>query len=43
MAAALTHLSCPTDVVDTPIEVVWALVTDFARWGDFYDVRVEKV
>jgi len=43
MDARLTHLSCPTDIVDAPIETVWSLVTDFARWGDFYDIRVEKV
>jgi hypothetical protein len=36
-------LICPTDVVDAPVEVVWALLTDLAGWGDFFDLRVQQV
>lgn len=43
MPTTAAHLSCPTDVVNAPVEVVWVLVTDFARWGDFYDISVERV
>ena len=35
-----TFAACPTEIVEAPIEVVWNLLTNFARWGDFYDVRV---
>jgi len=38
-----TYLACPTAVVKAPIETVWQLLTDFAGWGDFYDVRVLSV
>jgi hypothetical protein len=37
------HSTCPTEVVEAPVDVVWALLTDPARWGDFYDVRVTAV
>jgi hypothetical protein len=33
-------LACPTQVVEAPVDVVWNLVTNFERWGDFYDCRV---
>jgi hypothetical protein len=36
-------VSCPTDVVDAPIDVVWNLLTEPARWGEFYDVRILSV
>jgi hypothetical protein len=39
----LTHASCPSTVVSAPIEIVWALLTDPARWGDFFDVRITSV
>jgi hypothetical protein len=32
--------ACPVATIDAPIEVVWNLLTNFAGWGDFYDVRV---
>jgi hypothetical protein len=35
--------SCPTDVVNAPVEVVWSLLTDAAGWGDFFDIRVRRV
>jgi hypothetical protein len=39
----VTYASCPTAVVDAPVEVVWSLLTDPAHWGDFYDVRAVVV
>jgi hypothetical protein len=30
-------------VVSAPIEIVWSLLTDPARWGDFFDVRITRV
>jgi hypothetical protein len=38
-----TYLSCPTAIVEAPIDVVWQLLTHIAGWGDFYDVRVTNV
>jgi hypothetical protein len=35
--------ACPTEIVEAPIEVVWTLLTNFASWGSFYDVRVIDV
>ena len=31
--------ACPTDVVDAPIDVVWALLTEPTGWGGFFDIR----
>jgi hypothetical protein len=39
----VSFLACPTDIVDAPVDVVWALLTDFSGWGRFYDVRVKSV
>jgi hypothetical protein len=33
------YASCPTDVVAAPVEVVWSLLMDTPRWGDFFDLR----
>ncbi len=30
-------------IVQAPIDVVWQLLTDFASWGEFYDVRVKSI
>jgi hypothetical protein len=38
-----TYLACPTAAVDAPVEVVWNLLTNFAGWGEFYEVRVKSV
>jgi polyketide cyclase/dehydrase/lipid transport protein len=40
---ALTHLACPTAIVEAPIDVVWNLLLNTAEWGKFYDVRVLSV
>src|SRR5260370_195687 len=37
------HASCPSTVVSAPVEIVWLLLTDPARWGDFFDVRITRV
>jgi len=37
------YSSCPTENVDAPVEVVWSLLTDAGRWGDFFDLRVQRV
>jgi hypothetical protein len=39
----MKYASCPTAVVDAPAEIVWRLLTDPARWGDFYDLRITSV
>ena len=40
---AMTHISCPTGIVNAPVELVWALLTHPERWGDFWDVRITAV
>lgn len=35
--------SCPTAVVNAPVDVVWRLLTTPAGWGDFFDVRITRV
>jgi len=35
----LHHASCPTAIVKAPTEVVWQLLTEPSRWGEFFDVR----
>ena len=30
-------------MVSAPIEIVWSLLTDPARWGAFFDVRITRV
>jgi hypothetical protein len=36
----MNYTSCPTRVVNAPVELVWALLTRPEGWGDFYNVRV---
>jgi hypothetical protein len=38
--ATVSYLSCPTDEVCAPIDVVWGLLTDPADWGTVFDVRI---
>src|SRR5215469_5271563 len=39
----MKYASCPTAVVNAPVDVVWRLLTEPAGWGDFYDVRITDV
>jgi hypothetical protein len=39
----IVHSSCPTSIVNAPVEIVWGLLTRPEKWGDFYDVRVTSV
>jgi hypothetical protein len=39
----MAYASCPTSIVDAPLEIVWTLLMRPERWGDFYDVRVASV
>ena len=39
----MNHVSCPTGFVSAPVELVWALLTHPAGWGNFYDVRITAV
>jgi hypothetical protein len=36
----MNYTSCPTRVVNAPVELVWALLTRPEGWGDFYKVRI---
>jgi hypothetical protein len=36
----MKYASCPTGVVNAPVEVVWTLLTHPEGWGDFYNVRI---
>jgi hypothetical protein len=35
--------SCPTAVINAPVEVVWGLLTNAAGWGEIFDVRIAVV
>jgi uncharacterized protein YndB with AHSA1/START domain len=39
----MEYSSCPTALVNAPVQLVWQLLTDPAEWGRFYDLRVTKV
>ena len=34
---------CPSDIVEAPLETVWALLTNARGWGDFFDAEVLSV
>lgn len=36
----MRYVSCPTGVVNAPVEIVWRLLTQPEGWGDFYNVRI---
>ena len=38
-----SDVNCPSTVVSAPVEIVWLPLTDPARWGDFFDVRISRV
>jgi hypothetical protein len=39
----MNYASCPTSIVNAPVELVWMLLTRPDGWGDFYDVRITAV
>ena len=39
----MTHSSCPTAVVNAPVNVVWSLLTNPAGWGSFFYIRFIRV
>ena len=39
----ISYEACPTELVHAPIDIVWRLLTNLSGWGDFYDVRVNRV
>jgi hypothetical protein len=39
----MNYTSCPTGIVNAPIELVWTLLTRPENWRDFYDVRITAV
>jgi hypothetical protein len=39
----MNYTSCPTGVVNAPVELVWALLMRPEGWGDFYKVRVTAI
>jgi hypothetical protein len=39
----MNYTSCPTDIVNAPVELVWTLLTRPEGWGDFYNVRITAV
>jgi hypothetical protein len=36
----MAYASCPSSIVNAPVEIVWALLTRPEEWGGFYDVRI---
>jgi hypothetical protein len=36
-------VSCPTAVINAPVDVVWALLIEPAAWGGVFDVRVGSI
>jgi hypothetical protein len=39
----MTKLSCPTSLVNAPIDVVWKLLMEPAGWTEFFDIRVTSI
>ena len=39
----MAYASCPTNIVNAPVEIVWTLLTRPEGWGDFYDVRIAAI
>ncbi len=39
----MSYTSCPKVVINTPLGVVWALLTQPAGWGSVFDLRVRSI
>ena len=39
----MRYVSCPTAVIDAPVDVVWALLIEPVAWGGVFDVRVGSI
>jgi hypothetical protein len=39
----MSYISCPTSIVNAPVELVWMLLTRPEGWGDFYNMRITAV
>lgn len=39
----MPYTSCPTAVINAPVDVVWALLSAPAGWGSVFDIRVGLV
>jgi hypothetical protein len=39
----MPYASCPTAVVNAPVDMVWALLLEPAGWGNVFDVRVTGI
>jgi hypothetical protein len=40
--APMPYVSCPTAVINAPVDFVWALLEP-AAWGGVFDVRVGSI
>jgi hypothetical protein len=43
LQTSVAYASCPTSIVNAPVEIVWTLLTRPEEWGGFYDVRIATV
>jgi hypothetical protein len=39
----MRYVSCPTAVINAPVDVVWALLIKPAAWGGVFDVHVGSI
>jgi hypothetical protein len=40
VVTVMSYASCPTSIINAPVEIVWGLLTRPDEWGEFFDVRV---
>jgi hypothetical protein len=36
----VSYSSCPTTIVNAPVQIIWELLMNPDGWGDFFDVRI---
>jgi hypothetical protein len=41
--APMSYVSCPTAVINAPVDAVWALLMEPAAWGGVFDMRVGSI